>query len=103
MALEASRSRLQTSKRAIPPTPFQRIEQLTREKTALQRELAKYQTQESANQAFKKEMTQILEQLQQAVFEWRRAHREIERDFNATEEQGVDMASIKVGIRRRDV
>ncbi|KIW54617.1 hypothetical protein PV05_06966 [Exophiala xenobiotica] len=103
VALEASRSRLEASKRAIRPTPLQRIEQLTGEKTALQKELAKYQRQESANRAFKEEMKQVLDRLQQAVFEWRRAQRQIDDDFNTNSEQGVDTASIKVGMQSRDV
>ncbi len=103
VALEASRSRLEASKRAIRPTPLQRIEQLTGEKTALQKELAKCQRQESANRAFKEEMRMVLDRLQQAVFEWRRAEREIDADFNVSLQQGVDTASIKVGIQSRDV
>ncbi|KIW44392.1 uncharacterized protein PV06_05403 [Exophiala oligosperma] len=103
VALEASRSRLEASKRAIRPTPLQRIEQLTGEKTALQKELAKCQRQESANRAFKEEMRMVLDRLQQAVFEWRRAQREIDADFNVSLQQGVDTASIKVSIQSRDV
>lgn len=103
VALEASRSRLEASKRATRPTPLQRIEQLTGEKTALQKELAKCQRQESANRAFKEEMRQVLDRLQQAVFEWRRAQKEIGDDFDTTLEQRADTASIKVGFQSRDV
>ncbi|KIW56877.1 hypothetical protein PV05_05495 [Exophiala xenobiotica] len=103
VALEASRSRLEASKRATRPTPLQRIEQLTGEKTALQKELAKCQRQESANRAFKEEMRRVLDRLQQAVFEWRRAQKEIGDDFDTTLEQCADTASIKVGFQSRDV
>ena len=102
VALEASRSRLEASKRATRPTPLQRIEQLTGEKTALQKELAKSQRQESANRAFKEEMRQVLDRLQQAVFEWRRAEKEIGDDFDTILKQGADTASIKVGFQSRD-
>ena len=104
MALEASRTRLEASKRTKPPTPFRRIEELNREKTALQAELAKCHRQESANLEFTKEIRQILDRLQQAVFEWRRAQREINNDFKEEiSKQGAETGSIKVCIRGRDV
>lgn len=69
------------SSKRMTPTPFQRIEQLSRENGGLRKEIAYHQKLESASSYFTKEAKDALEILQQAVFELRRAQKEINKEF----------------------
>lgn len=80
----------------MPPTPFQRIEELTRHNSSLQAELAKLQRIESANAYFRKEVKKAEEIIQQAIFEWRRAKREVDNDFK--ESSQYDRESVDLGL-----
>jgi phage host-nuclease inhibitor protein Gam len=90
---------MEASKRMMTPTPFQRIEQLTRENTALREEMARFHKLQSANAYFIKETKECIDRLQQAVFEWRKAQKDIDNDFKKENSvYSVDTGSIKVGI-----
>jgi hypothetical protein len=83
----------------VTPTPFQRIEQLTRANAALRAEIARYHRKESADAYFRNETKEALERLQQAVFEWRRAQKDIDNDFKKEDsDYGVETGSIKVAM-----
>ena len=90
---------MEASKRIMPPTPFQRIEQLTRENAALREEMARFQKLQSANVYFIKETKEVLDRLQQAVFEWRKAQKDIDMDFKKQNSyHNAEAESIKIGI-----
>jgi hypothetical protein len=96
--LEATRERMVSSKR-MTPTPFQRIEQLNRENGRLREEVAYHQKLESVGSYFTKEAKDALEILQQAVFELRRAQKEIREEFTQdTSEYSTETARIQIGI-----
>jgi hypothetical protein len=63
VALEATRARMEASKR-MTPTLFQRVEQLTRENAALREEMARFHRLQSANAYFIKEIKEALDLLQ---------------------------------------
>ena len=97
MALEATRVRMEASKRVMTPTPFERVEQLTRENAALREELARFHRLQSANEYFIKQTKEALDLLQQAVFEWRKAQKDIDNDFKKEDlDYGVEAGSVKV-------
>jgi hypothetical protein len=99
VALEATKARMEASKRMMAPTPFQRNEQLIRENAALRQEMARFHRLDSANAYFIKEIKEVLDLLQQAVFEWRKAHKDIDNDFKKEESTyGVGSGSIKVAM-----
>ena len=98
VALEATRRRMEASKRVPPPSPYQRIEQLARENAGLREEMVRLQRLDSANAYFKKETKEAVERLQQAIFEWRRAHKDIAEEF-AKEKSGYS-ESVNIGISR---
>jgi hypothetical protein len=96
VALEATRARMEPSKR-MTPTPFQRVEQLTRENAALREEMARFHRLQSANAYFIKETKEALDLLQQAVYEWRKAQKDIDNDFKKEgSDYDVETESIKV-------
>jgi hypothetical protein len=98
VALEATPARIEASKH-MAPTPFQRVEQLTRENSALREELACYSRLQSANAYFIQQTKEAIAQLQQAVFEWRKAQKDIGNDFKKKDSYyGVETGSIKVGM-----
>jgi len=98
VALEATRERMDASKR-MTPTPFQRVEQLTRENAALREEMARLHRLQSASTYFIKETKEGLDLLQQAVFEWRKAQKDIDNDFKKeNSDYGVETGSIKVAM-----
>jgi hypothetical protein len=98
VALEATRARMEPSKHTTP-TPFQRVEQLTRENAALREEMARFHRLQSANAYFIKETKDALDLLQQAVFEWRKAQKDIDNDFKKEDsDYGVETGSIKVAM-----
>jgi len=89
---------MEASKR-MTPTPFQRVEQLTRENAALREEMARFHRLQSANAYFIKETKEALDLLQQAVFEWRKAQKDIDNDFKKEDsDYGVETGSIKVAM-----
>jgi hypothetical protein len=96
VALEATRPRMEASKRLMTPTPFQRVEQLTRENAALREEMARYHRLQSANGYFIEETKKALDLLQQAVFEWRKAQKDIDKDFKKDPDYGVETESIRI-------
>lgn len=99
VALEATRERMEASKRMVTPTPFQRIEQLTRENAALRAEMARCHRRESADAYFINEIKEVLDRLQQAVFERRRAQKDIDNDFKKEDsDYGMETGSIKVAM-----
>jgi hypothetical protein len=85
---------MEASKRAITPTPFQRIEELTRENSRPRAEATRLQHLESANAYFRAEMKET-----QAVFEWKRVHKDIDKDFENDSHHNVETGSIKVGMK----
>jgi hypothetical protein len=98
VALEATLARMETSKRTTP-TPFQRVEQLTRNNGVLREELAFCHKLRSADEFFIKQTKEALDLLQQAVFEWRKAQKDIENDFKKGDpDYGVEAGSIKVAM-----
>jgi len=89
---------MDASKR-MTPTPFQRVEQLTRENAALREEMARLHRLQSASTYFIKETKEGLDLLQQAVFEWRKAQKDIDNDFKKeNSDYGVETGSIKVAM-----
>jgi hypothetical protein len=97
VALEATRARMETSKCMMTPTPFQRVEQLTRENAALREELARFHRLQSANEYFIKQTKEALDLLQQAVFEWRKAQKDIDNDFKKEDlDYGVEAGASRL-------
>jgi hypothetical protein len=58
---------------------------LTKENTALREEMVRFHKLQTANAYFIKETREALDRLQQAVFEWRKAQKDIDNDFEALE------------------
>ncbi len=65
----------------MTPTPFQRIEQLTRENTELRGEMARLHKLENTGAYFIKEIKEAVKRLQQAIFKLRKAQKEIDNDY----------------------
>jgi phage host-nuclease inhibitor protein Gam len=85
----------------MTPTPFQKIEQLTRENTALKEKIARFHKLQSANAYFIKEIKEYIDRLQQAVFEWRKAQKDIDNDFKKENSvYSMDTGNIKIGISK---
>jgi hypothetical protein len=83
----------------MTPTPFERIEQLTRDIAVLRKEIALYHRRQSASQYFIEETRGALDLLQQAVFEWRKAQKDIDNDSKKLDsDYGVETESIKVAM-----
>jgi hypothetical protein len=54
---------------------------LAKENTALKEDMARFHKLQTANASFIKETREALERLQQVVFEWRKAQKDIDNDF----------------------
>jgi predicted nucleic acid-binding Zn-ribbon protein len=101
VALEATPARMEASKRMMNLTPFQKNMQLAKDNAALRAEMARFQRQESANTYFVKEIKEAMEILQQAVFEWRKAQKDIDNEFSQnTSDRSTETGKIQIGIDR---
>jgi hypothetical protein len=93
VALEATPARIKASKRMLHLTPFQKNTQLARDNAALRAELARLHRMESAYAYFTKDVKEGVEILQQAIFELRKAQKDIDNE-------GTETEKIEIGIDR---
>lgn len=81
VALDASPARLQASKRAPKLSKSQEIERLVRDNGCLRQELAYQHKMHDASKCLAREAKDVVERLQRAVLEFRRAQKETDYDF----------------------
>ncbi len=81
VALDTTSTRLQASKRAPKLSQSQEIERLVRENGCLRQELAYQHKMHDASKCLANEAKGVVERLQRAVFEFRKAQKETDYDF----------------------
>ena len=81
VALDATSARLQASKRAPKLSQSQEIERLVRENGCLRQELAYQHKIHDASRCLAREAKEVVERLQRAVLEFRKAQKETDYDF----------------------
>ena len=101
VALEATSARMEASKRMMILTPYQKNMQLNKDNAALRAEMARLHKLESANAYFTKDIKEALGILQQAVFEWRKAQKDIDNEFSQnTPRHSTETGKIQIGMDR---
>jgi hypothetical protein len=80
-ALEATRERLEASKRAPIPTPAERIHELTKENGELRLEIRFYRQMQGAMKALQEDAEFVAEKLEQTILRFSRVQDEVERDW----------------------
>jgi len=81
VAFDAAPAQLQASKRSTKPSQSEAIERLTRENGCLRQELTYQHRMHDASICLASEARDIVERLRQAVLEFRKAHKQIDKDF----------------------
>jgi hypothetical protein len=101
VALEATPERMEASKHMKTLTPLQKNIQLAKDNAALRAEIARHHRLESANVYLVKEVRVALEILQQAVFEWRKAQKDVDNEFaQNTSDHSTETENIHITMER---
>ena len=87
VALDAAPAQLQASKRSTELTQSETIERLIRENGCLRQELTYQHQMHDASICLAREARDIVEKLRQAGLEFRRAHKQIGKDFGREQQQ----------------
>lgn len=81
IALDAAPAQLQASKRSIEPSQSEAIEQLIRKNDCLRQELTYQHKMHDVSICLAREARNIVKRLRQAILKFRKAHKQIDKDF----------------------
>jgi uncharacterized membrane protein YgaE (UPF0421/DUF939 family) len=81
-AIEATRQRLQASKQLPTSTLSERIEELQKQNSSLNHEIAYYREMEQYRKEFEYEMARVKEQLEESLFKLAKSQQRVGNEWN---------------------